>query len=102
MKYEEAVNGKISSFRRWELRGRDLGVRRLPLVQELHAFSDPRRGRLALQVVPEPLHDPVVIIDLVRLLTEPVILPAVHEQHDVLLRATRLVVQLDALMPEHG
>src|SRR5438046_2334717 len=64
------------------------------------AARDPRRGRFVLQIVPEPLDDPPVVIELVRLLPKAVILAGIREQHDVLLRAPRDVVQLDALVPE--
>jgi hypothetical protein len=47
----------------------------------------------------EPLNDPAVVIELVRLLPKAIILARIDKEHDILLRASSNVVQLHALMP---
>src|SRR6516162_2467594 len=48
------------------------------------AIRDPRRGRVTLEIVPEPLQDAPLVIDLILLLRQPVSLAGIHQQHDVL------------------
>src|SRR5260370_40815741 len=68
-------------------------------IEIADAVRDPRRCGLALPIVAEPLDDPPVVIELVRLFAQPVILAGVREQHDFLVRAPRRGVQLAPLMP---
>src|ERR1700735_4130926 len=79
-----------------------VGLRLSLMLQIALAFGDPRRARLVLQVMPEPLKDAPLIIDLVRLLAQTVILALIHNQDHVLPRPARYVVQLNALMIKHG
>src|SRR4051812_48588401 len=72
---------------------------RLPL-RPRHPLRHPRRRRLTLEPVAEPLVDAAVIVDLVLLLSEPMIFTRVHQQHEVITAGSaREVVELDALMP---
>src|SRR3972149_12226549 len=99
----DGENTRLSGLRMTGLAAlRGLGALQLPLaIEDADAVDDPRVRGLVLQIVTEPLKDAPLVIDLVRLLAQPVILPAVGEQDDILLRAPSDVVQLDALVPEH-
>ncbi len=70
-------------------------------IDVAHAFADPGRGGVALQVVSEPLDDAPVVVELVRFLAQAVVLARVREQDHFLFRPPREVVQLDPLVPEH-
>ena len=72
----------------------------LPLEHRL-AVGDPLLRRIALQVIPEPLQDALLVVLLVLVLRETVVLRVVLDHHDVLLGAAGDVVHLDALVPEH-
>ena len=70
----------------------------LPIDHGL-AVRDPGRGGLALQVVPEPLQDALLVVLLVAALREAVILVGVFDHHDVLPGAAAEAVELEPLVP---
>ena len=74
----------------------------LVAIQEAHTLRHPGGRGLALEVVAEPLVDAAVVVDLVRLLRQPVVLALVDQQDHLLPRPARGVVEDDALVPVHG
>src|SRR5947207_9626347 len=84
----------------------DISLRRLECrfaLRPRQPVGHPLRRGLPLEPVTEPLIDAPVIVDLVLLLSQPVILARIHDHHDVLEPgATRVVVELDALVPIDG
>src|SRR5690606_26584403 len=68
-------------------------------VEVLDALGDPGRRVVALEVVPEPLEDAAVVVELVRALGEGVVLAFVDEEDHLLAGAAGGVVELDPLVP---
>src|SRR5579863_2015618 len=68
-------------------------------LEERLAVGNPARRIVALQVVPEPGEDPLLIVDLVLRLAQPVVLALVFEQNHVLLGAPRDVEEFEPLVP---
>src|SRR3954454_19543062 len=65
---------------------------RLSLERAL-PVRDPLRGRFAFQVMPEPLKDAALVVELILLLGETVRLAGIHQHHDILPRPTRIVIE---------
>src|SRR4051812_13740786 len=62
-------------------------------IQRLLTLRDPWRRLFALQIVRKPLENPTLVVDLVLLLRQAVPLARIHQQHDVLAGAARVIIE---------
>ena len=64
--------------------------------------GDPGSGGLVLQVVAKPLKNAALVINLIGFFAQAVVFAGVFDEDHVFLGAASNVVELDALMKEHG